>query len=195
MPTEKIRVKMMSEAAEYVTISPVVQRDHTLAELIELMLPVLGRDADRIGQLLRAGTFSNGDFRYRWQAAEVTPEEITLVLSSLPGPDPSREFRLENCHRVRFRRGAESLDLSRERAEKKSLFARQSFWDGLRAFADHGLNYADYSYADKADVFTRPLDKDGLEQLIALLPLLKARSTADRLARLRPDRLDCLSRR
>ena len=195
MSPEKIRVKMMSEAADYVTVSPVVQRDHSLAELIELMLPVLGRDAARIGQLLRVGTFSNGDFRFRWQAAEVIAEEIDLVLSSLPGPEPLREFHLDNCHLVRFRRGVESLDLPREWAEKKSIFARQSFWDGLRAFADHNLKYTEYSYADKSDVFTCSLDIDAFDQLIALLPLLKASNTADRLMSLRPDRLDWLTLR
>ena len=64
MAPDKIRVRLLSEAAEYVTISPVVQRDFSLTELVATMLPVLGKDANRIQQILRAGTISTGEARY-----------------------------------------------------------------------------------------------------------------------------------
>ena len=38
MSTEKIHVKLMSEEAEYVSVSHVVKKDYTLAELVEVML-------------------------------------------------------------------------------------------------------------------------------------------------------------
>ena len=53
MTPATIRVKLLSEAAGYVTVSPVVQRDFNLPELVELMLPVLGKDKRRIRQKRR----------------------------------------------------------------------------------------------------------------------------------------------
>ena len=61
MPPTKIRVKLVSEAAEYVSVTHVVQRDFSLAELVEAMLPVLGKNAPRIQQILRAATLSTGE--------------------------------------------------------------------------------------------------------------------------------------
>lgn len=195
MPKDKIRVKLVSEAAEYVSITHVVQRDFSLAELVETMLPVLGKDATRIRQILGAGTLSTGEYRYRWDPLQVEEPEIEGLLGGFPGPEPSRAFQPENCFLVRFRRGVDTLDLPRENAARKSLFARQSFWEGLLTLAGETVRYADYSYSDRADIFALPLDRETEEQLRALLPLLKPKSAAERLERFRPERIEWLSRR
>jgi len=195
MPPAKIRVKLVSEAAEYVSVTHVVQRDFSLAELVETMLPVLGKDAPRIRQILLAGTLSTGEYRYRWEPLEVEEPELETLLSSFPGPEPSRAFQPESCYLVRFRRGIDTLDLPRESASRKPLFARQSFWDGLLTLAGGAVRYADYSHADRADIFALPLDRDTAEQLCGLLSLLKPRSAAERLERFRPERIEWLSRR
>jgi hypothetical protein len=190
----KIRVKLVSEAAEYVTVSHVVQREFSLAELVEVMLPVLGRNALRIRQILHAGTLSTGDYRYRWEPVELQEAELEEVLRSFPGPDLSRPFDAGKCFLVRFRRGQETLDLPRDNAERKPLFARQSFWDGLLRLAQ-SARYADYSHADKADVFTVSLDAERMTMLRGLLPLLKPKSAAERLERLRPEQIEWICRR
>ncbi|MGH9786318.1 MAG: hypothetical protein ACRD88_19290 [Terriglobia bacterium] len=195
MSPAKIRVKLVSEAAEYVSITHVVQRDFSLAELVETMLPVLGKDAQRIRQILSAGTLSTGEYRYRWDPLEVEEPEIEALLGSFPGPEPSRAFQPESCFLVRFRRGNETLDLPRENAARKPLFARQSFWEGLLGIAGEGVRYADYSYGDRADIFALPLDGEMTERLRGLLPLLKPKSAAERLECFRPERIEWLSRR
>lgn len=195
MPPAKIRVKLVSEAAEYISVTHVVQRDFSLAELVEAMLPVLGKDAPRIRQILRAGTLSTGEYRYRWEPLEVEEPEIETLLGSFPGPEPSRAFQPESCFLVRFRRGAETLDLPRESAIRKPLFARQSFWEGLLALAGNAVQYADYSHADRADIFALSLDVNATEGLRDLLPLLKPKSAVERLERFRPERIEWLSRR
>ena len=195
MPPAKIRVKLVSEAAEYISVTHVVQRDFSLAELVETMLPVLGKDAQRIRQILGAGTVSTGEYRYRWDPLEVEESELGTLLGTLPGPEPSRAFQPESCFLVRFRRGIETLDLPRENAARKTLFARQSFWEGLLAMAGEAVRYADYSYGDRADIFALPLDRETTEQLRGLLPLLKPKSAAERLERFRPERIEWLSRR
>lgn len=195
MPPAKIRVKLVSEAAEYISVTHVVQRDFSLAELVETMLPVLGKDAQRIRQILGAGTVSTGEYRYRWDPLEVEESELGTLLRNLPGPEPSRAFQPESCFLVRFRRGIETLDLPRENAARKPLFARQSFWEGLLAMAGEAVRYADYSYGDRADIFALPLEPETAEQLRGLLPLLKPKSAAERLERFRPERIEWLSRR
>lgn len=195
MAPDKIRVKLVSEAAEYISVTHVVQRDFALGELVETMLPVLGKDAERIRQILGAGTLSNGEYRYRWEPFEALVEEIESLLGNFPNPEPARAFDPQNCFLVRFRRGIETLDLPRENAEKKPLFGKQTFWDGLLALAGDSVCYSDYSYGDRADIFAFPLDRVRTEHLIALLPLLKPKSAAERLQRFRPERIEWLSRR
>jgi len=195
MAPSKIRVKLISEIAEFVTVSPVVQRDYDLAELVEVMLPVLGRDAGRIRHILGAGTIATGDYRYRWEAVQVSEEEVATILQQLPGPDPSRRFQPERCYVVRFRRGHEVLDLPRESAARKPLFARQSFWEGLLEMVSQEVRYADYSHADRADVYCFLLGAEGVELIEGLLPLLRPRMAAERLRQFRPEQVEWLSRR
>ena len=190
-----IRVKLLSEAAGYISFSPVVQRDFSMTELLEILLSVLGRDAGRIRQILRAGTISTGEYRYRWESLEIAEPELDSILETLPGPDPSRVFLPESCFLVRFRRGLETLELSRERASRKPLFARQSFWEGLVGSFGQSARYADYSHADKADVFAFELEAEARGKLGSLLPLLKPRSFAERLERFQAERIEWLVRR
>ena len=195
MAPEKIRVKLVSEAAEYVSVSHVVQREFTLRELVEIMLPVVGHDAARMQRMMRIGTISTGDYRYRWQGVEIETDEVATLLSSFPHPEPGRPFRAENCFLVRFRRGQESLDLPRAKAERRPHFAKQSFWDGLLELAGSDPQYADYDHAQQADRYTLELDSGRWERLRALLPLLKPKSAAERLERLHPEAIEWLARR
>ncbi len=185
----------MSEAAEYVSVSHVVRKDYTLAELVGAMLPIVGKNAVRILQLLRVGTLSNGDFRYRWAGREYEPEVVREILASFPGPDPGRKFEAEKCFLVRFRRGLETLDLRKEAAARKALFARESFWDVLLQLTAGSLEYADYSYADRADIFGYRLTPEATRSLRGIYPLLKPRSAGERLERLRPETIEWLAAR
>ena len=195
MSVQKIRVKLVSEAAEYVSVTHVVQRDFTLHELVEVMVIVVGTDAARIRQMMRIGTVSTGEYRYRWEGLEVTGDELEAILNDLPRDEPSRTFDPKQCFLVRFRRGQETLDLPSDAAHRKPLFGKQSFWDGLLQLGAAGMRYTDYSHAEKADRFTLALDADVWQRLRALLPLLKPRSAAERLERLHPEAIDWLTRR
>jgi hypothetical protein len=195
MAPANIRVKLVSEAAEYVSVSHVVQRDFTLRELVEVMLPVVGADAARVQKIIRVGTVAAGDYRYRWEGLDIAAEELAAILDGFPRSDPSRNFDPSRCTRMRFRRGQETLELPREAAQRKPLFARRSFWEALLDSFQSDLRYSDYSHADKADRYTLALDGDRWEKLRALLPLLKPKSAADRLERLRPEAIEWLTSR
>ncbi|HWP83984.1 MAG TPA: hypothetical protein VNN17_02240 [Terriglobia bacterium] len=196
MTAGTIRVKMVSEAAEYVSVTHVVQRDCTLPELVEILLPVVGTDAARIQKMMRVGTVSTGEYRYRWEGLDVAVNELEAILNVLPHDEPGRPFEPQKCFLARFRRSLETLDLPREGALRKALFARQSFWEALMEFAARRrLEYAGYSHADKADRFTLPLDAECWQHLKGLLPLLKPQSAAARLEQMRPESIDLLTRR
>src|ERR1041385_1740774 len=160
MIPEKIRVKLVSEAAEYVSVTHVVHREFALHELVEVMVGVLGTDSGRIRQMLRVGTISNGEYRYRWEGFDIDAAELEPIIGALPQPEPSRPFNASGCFMARFRHGQESLDLPRDAASKKPLFGKHAFWDALLEFAAPDLAYADYSHQDRADRFTLELNAE-----------------------------------
>ena len=61
-----IRVKLSSEAAESISITPVVLRDIPIRELIEHMIGITGKDEARVHELLLRGTLVSGASRFRW---------------------------------------------------------------------------------------------------------------------------------
>jgi hypothetical protein len=195
MSSETFHVKLVSEAAEYVSISQVMQRDYPLQELIGAMLPVVGRDSARIQQLLRIGGFSNGEYKFRWEGREVSAAEIELVLEHFPRPEPNRRFDPEACFMIRFIRDVEVLALPKQAAEKKGLFSGESFWDQMLKLAAGNLHYTDYSFADRADVYSLQLGVELEEKFRAILPLIKPKSAGERIERLRPQTIEFLARR
>ena len=195
MSNQTFRVKLVSEAAEYLSISQIMHKDYSLQELIGAMLPVTGRDAGRIQQLLRTGGFSNGEYKFRWESSEVSAGAIGEVLEQFPRSEPHRAFHPEACFLIRFIRDVEVLALPRQAAEKKGLFGGESFWEGLTKLSAGELRYSHYSFADQADVYALEVDVQVAEKFRVLLPLMKSKSAGERIERLRPEKLEFLTRR
>src|ERR1700692_2849846 len=59
LPTT-VRVKLSSEVAESISITPVVLRDIPIRELIEHMIGITGKDESRLHDLLLRGTLVSG---------------------------------------------------------------------------------------------------------------------------------------
>jgi hypothetical protein len=191
----KIRVKLLSEAAGFINVSRVAQRDFSVMELLEVLLPVVGSDSERIRQILQAGTIVSGEYRFRWESLVLEEDELGSILDSLPRAEPSRPFQPENGFALRFRRGHETFDLRREAADRKPLFARNSFWVALvEAFGGRAA-YADYAHAEKADVYAVEIGADEKKTLESLLPLARPKGVAARIERLQPERIEWLVRR
>jgi len=195
MSTETFHVKLVSEAAEYVSISQILRRDYSLQELMAAMLPVVGRDGARIQQLLRIGGFSNGEYKFRWESREVDASMIEHVLEQFPRAEPQRAFNPASCFLIRFIREVEVLALPRGAADKKGFFSSESFWDALLKLAAAHLRYKEYSFADRADVYTLELTPDLGEKFRAILPLMKPKSAGERIERQRPEKIELLARR
>src|SRR5215208_2705507 len=92
-----VRVKLSSEAAESISLTPVVVQQLPVRELIEHMLGLTGKDERRIRELLLRGTLVSGASRFRWTGWEADPEGLREVLATFPDPEPSRPFAAERC--------------------------------------------------------------------------------------------------
>jgi len=158
MLPQTVRVKLSSEAAEAIALTPVVVQELPVRELIEHMLGVTGKDLPRIREVLLRGSMVSGASRFRWAGWAVEEAELAGVLATFPDAEPSRTFSAERCVRVILRGGRAPIELRREQIDRKGFFQRTSFWELLMEVAGAGsMRYVGYSYRDKADRFVREL--------------------------------------
>ena len=163
-----IRVKLSSEAAESISLTPVVVQELPVRELIEHMLGITGKDEPRIRELLKRGTLVSGASRFRWAGWEADLEGVREVLATFPDADPGRCFEAERCGRAILRGGRQVLEISREVGARKGLFQRASFWQLLMDVAGAGVaTYGGYSYKDRADRYWRELTVSEAERIRA----------------------------
>ncbi len=158
---EKIQVKLSSEDAGYVAITPVVVQEVPVRELIELMLGLTGKDSGRIHELLLRGTLVSGSSRYRWEGWDADREGIEEILKSFPDAEPSRPFAASRCVRVVLLGAGTRIELPREVAAKRRPLRRRSYWEALVEIARGGeLEYVDYSHKDRADRYQMPVSSE-----------------------------------
>jgi hypothetical protein len=162
-----VRVKLSSEAAERISLTPVVVQELPIRELVEHMLGITGKDEARILDLLRRGSLVAGASRFRWQGWAADLEGLRELLATFPDADPSRLFAAERCVRAILRGGRQAIDLPREAVSRKGLFRRESFWDVLMEVVGPAPAYAGYSYRDRADRFRREFSLAETERLRA----------------------------
>ena len=158
-----VRVKLSSEAAEYISLTPVVVREMPARELVEHMLGVTGKDEARIQDLLARGTLVSGATRFRWTGMAAGSEDIRGLLASFPDPEPARPFVAGQCVRVVLRGARQPIGVPRDIGANRGILARllrrRSFWDLLMDIAGAGQpHYSDYSYRDHADIYQLTLD-------------------------------------
>src|SRR5664279_156013 len=145
-----VRVKLSSEAAESISITPVVLQDMAVRELVEYMLGVTGKDEARIRELLLRGSLVSGASRFRWTGWDAGLETVRELLATFPDPDPSRPFAAASCTRATLRGGRQPIEITREAGSRKGLFQRESFWDVLMKVIGAGTpGYAGYSYRER----------------------------------------------
>ncbi len=149
---EIVRVKLSSEAAGAISLTPVVARDMPVRELIGLMLAVTGKDSARVRELLLRGTLVSGASRFRWTGWEADTASLLAMLESFPDPDPSRPFAAERCVLTVLHGAGRVIELPKEIAGRRGLLRRSSFWGELMKIASAAApRYLDYSYKEQAD--------------------------------------------
>src|ERR1035437_2302839 len=92
-----VRVKLSSEGAGSISITPVVVQDMQVRELVEYMLGGTGKDEARIRELLLRGNLVSGASRFRWTGWDVDLESLRELLATFPDADASRKFAAANC--------------------------------------------------------------------------------------------------
>jgi len=153
-----VRVKLSSEAAEAISLTPVVVQDLPIRELMEHVLGLAGKDEARICEIFRRGTLVSGASRFRWSGWDVELEPLRELLATFPDADAGARFAAHRCIRAVLRGGRLTIEISRDAAERKGLFQRGSFWDTLMEVAAAAdAEYHGYSYKDRADRFLRQL--------------------------------------
>jgi len=177
-----IRVKLSSEAAESISLTPVVVQELPLRDLIEHMLGVTGKDEARIRELLHRGTLVSGASRFRWEGWDAEAEGLRELLATFPDPDPTSIFAPGNCIRVILRGGRQVVDITCEAGSRKGFFQRKTFWDVLMTVVGAAAPaYSGYSYRDRADRFVREFSRADLEQLRAARDLVRYSTLRDQL--------------
>src|SRR5712671_5967867 len=121
---DSVRVQLSSEAAESISITPVVIRDIPMRELIEHMLGITGKDVPRLHELLLRGTLVSGASRFRWAGWDADPEAIQSLLATFPDPDPLRPFTAGLCIRAALRGPGRRIEIPRGIGLQKPLFRR-----------------------------------------------------------------------
>jgi hypothetical protein len=171
---ETIPVRYTEEEAGYVSFRPLVKQTFSLNELLDMVLSVTGKEPDRIRQILRSGTVVFHYYRYWWRGFEVAEAELAPLLARFPDPDPSRQFRIENCTVALLEDNSKPprvlIDIERAAASRTSLFRRRSFWDALAsaaAAAEGPAAYHGYSYARRADLYRLELSHEQRAALLA----------------------------
>ena len=163
-----IRVKLSSEAAEAISLTPVVVQELPVRELIEHMLGISGKDEARIRELLKRGTLVSGASRFRWAGWDADMEGVREVLATFPDADPARSFAAEQCVRAILRGGRQALEISRDVGSRRGMFQRATFWDLLMDVAGAAsAAYGGYSYKHRADRYWRELTTAEAERIRA----------------------------
>lgn len=165
---QTVLVKLSSEAAEAISITPVVLQELPVRELVEHLLGIAGKDEPRIREMLRRGTLVSGATRFRWAGWDADVASLRELLATFPDADPARPFAAAGCIRATLRGGRHAIEIPREAAARKSLFQRKTFWDLLMEVAGaSGLGYSGYSYRDRADRYVREFTPAEIERVRA----------------------------
>jgi hypothetical protein len=177
-----VRVKLSSEAAGAISLTPVVVQELAMRDLIEQILGITGKDEVRIAELILRGTLVTGASRFRWQGWDPDRDEVRELLATFPDPDPSRAFLPAACIRAILRGGRQSIELPRETVARRGVFQRQSFWDELMKISGSGAAaYQTYSYRDRCDRFVRDLSHAEVEHLHAASGSVKFSTLRDQI--------------
>jgi hypothetical protein len=155
---ETIAIRFTEEDAGYVTVRPVVKQVFRLAELIDMVVSVTGKNVPRVQQILHAGTVVYNGYRYRWDGFTSEASELSGLLAPFPDDDPSRPFEpaLATAVSLEIGGGAQrSLnEITRQQALAKRLFHSRSLWEILlNAAHNFTPRYEKYSHAHRADLY------------------------------------------
>lgn len=151
MLERKIAVKVNSEEAGAISLTPVRAREITLGELLEWIVSVTGKDAERVEAVLSRGSMVRSLSRIRWQAFTLGPE-LAEALRAVPEDNPALAFAPSRLRDMVLRCGGETFVVSAETARKRRLLHGRSLLDALMERGD-ALDYVRYDYDVRCDSY------------------------------------------
>jgi hypothetical protein len=171
---ETVVVKLSSEDAGAIALTPVVVQEIPPRELIERILGVTGKDPERIAQLLVRGSLVIGGTRFRWPGWDAAPGEIAALLAEFPDSEPDRRFSPEHAASAALVGLRGRIEIAREDGERRRFLRRRSFWQALMELTlGAALEYVEYSYEHRADCYRQELEPARREKLRAAAAALK----------------------
>jgi hypothetical protein len=188
---QQIAVRYAEDNAGYLSMRPVVRQTFRLAELIDMVVGVVGKDAERVQQIFRTGTVLYNGYRYWWAPLAAERPELEELLIPFPDDDPSRVFDAAKVTAIFFEMGGgpqrSLVEISRDDAGGKKLFAKTSPWDVLlRTAAEDAPRYEKYAHARRADLFRLTLQFERAQRLLAAMLEAAPRGLRHRWGTLRP---------
>jgi len=144
-----------------VSVRPVLRMALRPEQLLELILGVTGKNAERIEQILRGGSVAAGGFRYWWEALEASLRELEPLLAAFPDADPSRPFDPARCVVVAAEGAAATnalAEFTQQAASRRRTLRRRSLWDVLLdAVREQLPGYRSYCYQRRGDLYALEL--------------------------------------
>ncbi len=179
---QTVRVKLSSEAAEAISITPVVLQELPVRELVEHLLGIAGKDEPRIREMLLRGTLVSGASRFRWAGWDADVASLRELLATFPDADPPGPLPPPAASAPSLRGGRHAIEIPREAAARKSLFQRKTFWDLLMEVAGaSGPAYSGYSYRDRADRYLREFTPAETERVRAAASAVRYSALRDQI--------------
>ena len=179
---QTVRVKLSSEVAEAISITPVVLQELPVRELVEHLLGIAGKDESRIREMLLRGTLVSGASRFRWAGWDADVASLRELLATFPDADPARPFAAAGCIRATLRGGRHPIEIQREAAARKSWLQRKTFWDLLmEVVGASGPAYYGYSYRDRADRYLREFTAAEAERIRAAASAVRYSALRDQI--------------
>jgi hypothetical protein len=168
---ETINVRRAEENAGYLAMTPVVTQAFRLAELVDMVVSVAGKDARRVQHILAAGAAVYNGYHYSWQGFVAQPAEIAALLEKFPDDDPARSLDQENITAALLEIGGGTqrtlTEIPRAAASAHRLFSRRTPWDALLALTkDFPVRYDKYDHARHGDLFRISLHYEDAERLL-----------------------------
>jgi hypothetical protein len=171
---DPVRVKLSSEAADFISLTPVVVQDLALLDVLERIVTTTGKDLDRVRDILRRGSIVSGATRLRWQPIECDAAELAVQLSTLPEDDPTRPFDAAAFVCAVLTGAPQRIEIRKLVAERRRLLRRRTFWDHIQGLAAGApLEYAGYLYRDRVDRYRLPLDSSQRQEMREAAMLLR----------------------
>jgi hypothetical protein len=169
---EQVAVRYTDEDAGYLSVRPVVKQTFRLNELVDMVVSVTGKDAQRVKQIFQSGTVVYNGHRYNWEGIGAEPEELEALLIPFPDDDPTRPFAPGKATGVVLEIGGGTqrhvVEINSKDASEKKLLGKRSPWDLLVNLGSQlPARYEKYSHARKADLFRVSLPYDKAQVLLS----------------------------